>query len=38
MEARRDEQITEEEQVAMEKELKEQIVYKNQLNSNCDNI
>ena len=38
MEARRDEQITEEEQVATEKELEEQTVYKSQLNSNCDNV
>ena len=38
IEARRSEQITEEQQVVTEKELEEQTVYKCQLNSNCDNI
>ena len=38
MEASKGEQITEEEQVATEKGLEEQTVYKSQLNSNCDNI
>ena len=37
MEARRGEQITDEEQMATEKELEKQIVYKNKLNFNCDN-
>ena len=38
MKASKGEQITEEEQMATEKELEEQTVYKSQLNSNCDNI
>ena len=37
MEAQIGEQIFEEEQMDTEKELEEQIVYKNQFNSNCDN-
>ena len=38
METSKGEQITEEEQMATEKGLEKQTVYKSQLNSNFDNI